>query len=79
MDFAVGSHPLFEVAKMVKMSATRPYVLNAVVRMLGFLVAFFQGKRMVSPECVAFVQGEQLGRLRSLLLSSRRRHVSLDT
>lgn len=78
MDFALGSHPLFEAAKVAKMSATPPYVLNALVRMLGFLVAHIRGKRMVSYECVAFLQKEQLGRLRSFLLSVKRGHLTFD-
>ena len=73
MDFALGSHPLFEVAKMAKMSATPPYLLNALSRMLGFLVAHVSGKRMVSPACVEFLQQEQLGRLWAFVLSGNRR------
>jgi glycosyltransferase involved in cell wall biosynthesis len=68
MDFALGSHPLFEVAKVAKMSATPPYLLSALLRMLGFLVAHVSGKRMVSPACVEFLQQEQLGRLWTLVL-----------
>jgi poly-beta-1,6-N-acetyl-D-glucosamine synthase len=78
MDFALGSHPLFEVAKVTKNIAIRPYLLNATARMLGFLVAHFSGSRMVAPECVAFLQKEQLGRLRSLVLSVKKGHLSLD-
>jgi hypothetical protein len=78
MDFALGSHPLFEVAKVTKNIAIRPYLLNATARMLGFLVAHVSGSRMVAPECVAFLQKEQLGRLRSLVLSVKKGHLSLD-
>jgi len=75
MDFALGSHPLFEVAKVAKMSATPPYLLNALLRMLGFLIAHVSGRRMVTPACVEFLQQEQLGRLWALVLpgNSRRR------
>jgi poly-beta-1,6-N-acetyl-D-glucosamine synthase len=78
MDFALGSHPLFEVAKAARNIAIRPYLLNATVRMLGFLVAHISGKRMVSSECVAFLQKEQIGRLRSFILSVRKGRLSLD-
>jgi poly-beta-1,6-N-acetyl-D-glucosamine synthase len=71
MDFALGSHPLFEVAKVARMSATPPYLLNALLRMMGFLMAHVSGKRMVSPACVAFLQQEQLGRLRTFMLPGR--------
>lgn len=63
MDFALGSHPLFEVAKLAKMSTTPPYLLHTLLRMLGFLMALCSRKRMVSPACVEFLQQEQLGRL----------------
>ena len=66
MDFALGSHPLFEVVKMARMTATPPYVLNGLLRMLGFLVAHVFGKRMAPPACIAFLQQEQLGRLWAL-------------
>lgn len=71
MDFALGSHVLFQIVKMAKMTATPPYLLNALLRMLGFLVAHVCGKRMVSPACVAFLQQEQLGRLWSLCCRHR--------
>jgi len=63
MDFALGSHPLFEVAKAAKEWATPPYLLNCLARMLGFLVAHVSRKRMVPPAFVEFLQKEQLGRL----------------
>ena len=72
MDFALGSHPLFEVAKVAKKSVTRPYLFNGLARMLGFLVACASGKRMVPPAFVAFLQSEQLGRLRSLMPSPQK-------
>lgn len=69
MDFALGSHPLFEVLKLARMSATHPYVLNALFRMLGFVAANVHGKRLVPPAFVAFLQREQLARLRILMPS----------
>jgi GT2 family glycosyltransferase len=78
MDFAVGSHPLFETAKVARMSTTPPYVLNGLARMLGFVVAHIIAKRRVSPECVAFLRREQLGRLWSFVLSVKRGHLTFD-
>jgi poly-beta-1,6-N-acetyl-D-glucosamine synthase len=71
MDFALGSHPIFEVAKMAKMSTIPPYFLGALLRMLGFFVAHVSGKRMVSSACLEFLQQEQLGRLRTFVLSGQ--------
>jgi hypothetical protein len=73
MDFALGSHPLFELAKLAKMTATRPYLLHATTRMLGFLAAHVFGKRMVPPPFVAFLQKEQLGRLWTFMPSSHKK------
>jgi hypothetical protein len=60
---------------VAKMSVTPPYLLNALLRMLGFLAAHVSGRRMVPPACVEFLQQEQLGRLWALVLPgySRRR------
>lgn len=64
-DFAFGSHPIFELAKVFRQCMSPPYLVGALVRMLGFLVAHLFGERMVPPEFVAFLRKEQLGRLRS--------------
>jgi biofilm PGA synthesis N-glycosyltransferase PgaC len=78
MDFALGSHFLFEVAKVAKMSARPPYLLESMARMLGFLVAHIFGKRTVPPAFVAFLQKEQLGRLWALVLSGHSRPTRED-
>lgn len=62
-DFALGTHPLFEFARLARKIACRPYLLAALARLLGFLMAYFFGERMVPPEFVAFLRKEQLGRL----------------
>lgn len=76
MDFALGSHPLFELVKIAKMSASPPNSLNAVARMLGFVVAQFSGERMVPPGFIDFLQREQLGRLSPFLPSIKRGHMN---
>jgi glycosyltransferase involved in cell wall biosynthesis len=63
MDFALGSHPLFEVAKIGKRITSRPYVLGALARLLGFVVAHASGERMVPPDVVRFLRKEELARL----------------
>lgn len=72
VDFAFGSHPLFEIAKVARMIATPPYLVRGLARMLGFLAGHISGERMVDPSHVVFLQREQLGRLRSFLPSLRR-------
>jgi len=72
MDFSLGSHPLFEIAKLARRVWSRPYVLGALVRFCAFTWAYCRGeKRPVSEEFVKYLRREQLGRLwhfgRSLL------------
>ncbi len=62
-DFALGSHPVFELVKLARRTFWKPYVLGALARLLGFLVAHIRGKRMVPPEFVAFLRKEQMSRL----------------
>lgn len=72
-DFALGSHPIFEFAKVARRIVSRPYLVGALARMLGFLVAHISGKRLVPLECITFLRKEQLGRLwSSLVLAGRR-------
>jgi poly-beta-1,6-N-acetyl-D-glucosamine synthase len=72
MDFALGSHPLFELAKIGKQIPSRPYLLGALARMLGFGVAHVSITRMVPLDVVRFLRQEELGRLRSLLAGNQR-------
>jgi glycosyltransferase involved in cell wall biosynthesis len=63
MDFALGSHPLFELVKVARRIFWPPYVVGAAARLAGFLMAHVSGKRMVPPEFVAFLRREQMSRL----------------
>jgi glycosyltransferase involved in cell wall biosynthesis len=62
-DFSLGSHPMFELAKLARRIVWRPYVVGALARLSGFLLAHFYGKRMVPPDFVAFLRKEQMARL----------------
>jgi hypothetical protein len=63
MDFALGTHPIFEICKVIRRIPWNPFVLGATARLVGFFVAHFRGRRMVSPECIAFLRKEQMARL----------------
>jgi poly-beta-1,6-N-acetyl-D-glucosamine synthase len=81
MDFALGSHPLFEVAKIVKRIMYRPYALGALARLLGFLVAHVWVERMIPPDVVNFLRKEELARLWSFpstLVRGKRRCPELE-
>ena len=62
-DYSLGSHPLFEFAKLARRVTWRPYVIGALARLLGFVVAHFSRERMVPADFVAFLRKEQLARL----------------
>ena len=64
-DFSLGSHPLFELAKVAKRIVWRPYVVGALARLSGFLMAHIYGKRVVPPDFIAFLRKEQTARLLS--------------
>jgi biofilm PGA synthesis N-glycosyltransferase PgaC len=63
-DYLIGYHPVFEIARLVQHIPNRPFFLAAMVHLFGFAVASLRReKRMVSPEVVAFLRKEQMGRL----------------
>lgn len=65
MDFSLGSHPLFEIAKLARRVWSRPYALGAFVRFCAFTWAYCRSeKRPVSEEFVKYLRREQLDRLR---------------
>jgi hypothetical protein len=66
-DYALGYHPLFELAKCLSKVHHKPFVIGALAWWLGFCAAAVQRRtRRTSPELIAFVRREQTARLRSL-------------
>ena len=67
MDFYMGTHPVFEILRMVRRFQSKPYVLGALVRLAAFVWAYCSGeKRQVPNEFVRFLREEQMERLRLL-------------
>ena len=65
MDYGLGSHPLFEIARLGRRLGAPPVVLGAFARLGGFLWAYARGeKRIVSKEFVEFLRKEEMHRLR---------------
>ncbi len=66
MDYAVGSHPLFEIVKCTRRIKERPFFIRSVLRMYGYMQSWLKGQeRAVAPEVMAFLRREQLERIRS--------------
>jgi poly-beta-1,6-N-acetyl-D-glucosamine synthase len=72
MDYAVGSHPIFELVKCVRRIKERPFVLRALFRLLGFTWSAFKREgAAVSADVVCYLRSEQLKRLRKLVHAPR--------
>jgi biofilm PGA synthesis N-glycosyltransferase PgaC len=71
MDHYIGTHPLFEMFRVVRRMRAKPYVVGGLIRLAGFIWGYCSGARLeVSPEYIRFVRREQMHRLR-LFLNSR--------
>jgi cellulose synthase/poly-beta-1,6-N-acetylglucosamine synthase-like glycosyltransferase len=67
-NFALGYHPLYQVARAVNRTREKPYVVGSLAELLGYAVGRLEDKRpSVDAELVRHLRGEQLDRLRSLL------------
>lgn len=63
-DFSLGTHPLFELFKVARRLAGKPYIFGGLAELSGFCHAYFRGdERAVSDEFVKFLRNEQLSRL----------------
>lgn len=74
MDYAMGSHPLFELVKMVRRVRSKPHVLRAAMRFWFFMRAYCQREeRPVPADVVRFLRRQQMSRLRDSLRMPRAR------
>jgi poly-beta-1,6-N-acetyl-D-glucosamine synthase len=65
-DYTVGYHPVFAFARMLKSLGDKPFLLAAVTKMAGYLSAMLKReRRAVPPELIAFLQQEQMQRLKN--------------
>ena len=65
MDFYMGTHPVFEVFKVVRRFCAKPFIVGALIRLVAFLWASCRGEqRQVPDEFVRFLRKEQMRRLR---------------
>jgi len=65
MDFSVGSHPLYEIARVSQRLRDRPLIVAACTRLCGYLRGYVRGEeREVSKEFVKFLREEEIHKLR---------------
>jgi poly-beta-1,6-N-acetyl-D-glucosamine synthase len=77
-EYAVGNHPIFEFAKCGYRCLERPFVIGGMMRLVGYVSCCLERrKRRLSPELVAYLRQEQMGRLLALgkLTGSKARTV----
>lgn len=67
-DYAVGFHPLWEIARGIYQSTSRPYVIGGSLLLAGYASAFARhAPRPVSNELIRFNRREQMQRLRRIV------------
>jgi len=72
MDYSVGSHPIFEVVKCIRRLGGEPYIIGAIVRLCGYVVAAVRDeKRIVSNEFLEYLRKEQMKRLSNIYRKKR--------
>ena len=70
-DYALGSHPLWELFRAAYQMTRRPFVIGGLLLLSGYVCALIQrAERPVSRELLALRRREQMERLRKLLAGS---------
>jgi poly-beta-1,6-N-acetyl-D-glucosamine synthase len=68
LDYALGSHPLWQLFRTAYQTTKRPYLVGALMLFLGYTAAAVRRQdRPVSADFIAFRRREQMRRIRSLL------------
>jgi hypothetical protein len=71
MDYMLGYHPLFQIAKCIRRIQENPFFLAGLSRMTGYVLASLRkDKRPVPDTFVSYIRREQMKRLKSLFLSN---------
>jgi len=69
-DYYLGGHPLWELCRVMYQMTRRPYIINGIVLMSGYLWgALTRMERPVTQELMAFHRQEQMQKLRFILKS----------
>jgi polysaccharide biosynthesis protein VpsJ len=64
-DYALGGHPLWQLARSVYQSKSRPYVIGGLMLLSGYTYRFLKGaERIGSRELAQFHRAEQMFRLK---------------
>ncbi|MRR05406.1 MAG: glycosyltransferase family 2 protein [Deltaproteobacteria bacterium] len=62
--YLMGMHPLFFLAKAIRMVFSKPYIIGAMILCYGFIKSYAQKEeRVVDKELMTYIRKDQLGRL----------------
>ena len=71
MDYMLGYHPLFQIAKCIRRIQENPFFVAGLCRMTGYVLASLRkDSRPVTDTFVSYIRREQMKRLKSLFLSN---------
>ena len=71
-DYFLGGHPLWQLARSTFQLAKPPYVIGGLAVLAGYAWCWLtRRERPVSPELMSFHRGEQMARLKGMLLRQR--------
>jgi glycosyltransferase involved in cell wall biosynthesis len=69
-DYYLGSHPLWELFRVVYQMKFNPFILGGLFIFFGYILALVQRiERPSSPELIAFYRNEQMQRLKEKVIS----------
>ena len=77
LDYALGSHPLWEVCRVLYQMTKRPWLLGGMMIATGYaFAALTRAKRPISEELVRFRRREQMARLKHRLFGQPHRSTN---
>jgi poly-beta-1,6-N-acetyl-D-glucosamine synthase len=73
-DYYLGNHPLWEFCRVLYRTTKKPYLIDGVALMLGYVSAALRRmQRPISPELMKFHRKEELDKLKIIVKSLSRR------
>jgi glycosyltransferase involved in cell wall biosynthesis len=69
LHYVIGTHPIFEIVKILRRVKEKPFFIFAVLIFYGYFISMISAKnKVVSKDIEEFLQKEQIGKIKSLLI-----------
>jgi poly-beta-1,6-N-acetyl-D-glucosamine synthase len=69
-DYVCGGHPLWQILRSLFQMTKKPYFIGGFLLLAGYVWSFISGAKRIAPkDLVQFHRGEQMRRLRSLVVA----------